>query len=828
MKLGSQLFAKSSLKNKAQILAPLIGLTVMTFIAYLPSLSIGFISDDFSQYAYFYQKLHGESASLLANLTGPWMQDVIQDMHWRPLMLIPHLYDCMLWNFSAIGYHLTNILLHCACVVLTYLVAKTLQTSFKLARGLVLPTTAAALFAIFPTLTEAVSWISGRVDPCFTCTYLLAFLFFLHAQNSPSQRLYMISLLFTACAFLTKENSITLPFLMVWFLVCKNFSGKSVLKITLKALHETRTYWALAIFYLAARTLALGTFVGGYLDSADTASSNQWIANLLNPLVVSQLFVPVANDIANESLLRTICSGLLTASIALGFGNLVFNKFAQNLVRIQVFAFGWTILSFSIVAKVWSFGSVISGGRHTYLLSIPLCIWLACALLAKNEPGSETENSFAKRSLRNAAAVVALTYLATFFYLCTQHQALWQVASNQTKIFKQSVIEQADLHRGCQRLSLLDPPVVCGDINLFCRFNVLRDCFKKPFVLADLSEKIETPRPYLAPSDLLRKTALRATLAESPEIVALAWHRQFNIFEKKGTSEPDTAQAVKNLSIEAELTPLSITPDGTKCFTLRQSNDVSPPENAFDTIEITASCDATDGDTALNDNDFVEVHWSDDKISPDESSKLLAVEDSDGTLRYFNLKSSMKPATGLRIKLAHDGETHKYLFHISEFSTWLLKEDGKRPKIKLVTHSANSNIQVTGVRLNSLAKHIPKLSTDQNDYRRNLDGTLSHSYHNCPLQFSYDARLIEGAKTVQLTVSAPNQLSEPSRTSYRQKILNRNPCLKVQSRTAYGKFNVDKAQLPISANYEVTVSALDSNGNMIGYRSEPLILRFNR
>lgn len=833
MKLGIPLFAKSSAKNKALNAAPAIALAVLTLIAYLPSLSVGFLSDDFSQYAYFYQHIQGDFWSLLSNINGAWMKDIIQDLHWRPMMLAPHLFDCFLWHFNAAGYHLTNILLHCICVVSTYFIAKQLQNEFRLAPTQLLPLAAATTFALFPSLTEAVSWISGRVDPCYAATYLLSFLCFLHAERMHSKRLYAVSILFAAATLLTKENAITLPFLITWFLLCKNFTQQNIVQLVGKAIYQARMYWLTAFAYLALRTLALGTFVGGYLRNSDSESANAWLTNLLNPLAISQLFVPVANYAANEELLKSVCLGLAISAVITGFCKLVLNNFSKNLLRIQVFACGWAILSFAIVAKVWSFASVVSGGRHTYLVSAALCLWFASALFAEeNEAQTDYlfQNRFKKntwRILRAASVFIATAYAGVFFVLCNQHQALWQKAGLQTTIFRQALIDAASSKPESQRIALLNPPVTCGDIDTFCRFNALRDSFRLPFQEGDLYSKIETPRLYLSPSDLLRKSALDETLSMSPSIMPLIWDPEKSQFY-------DCARKLKNLSEsedapkQAALLPINITPYGFQYFALSPINAVSLSKNGLDAIEITADYDATANDTKQAGKAYIEVAWNDDTKLPHDSSKLLATNDTDGIQRYYSLTASMAPATGVRKNLIADRETHTYLFHLSEFSTWLLKKNPSVNQIRVVTHSQSGNIRISNVRLINLESEIPKLSANTNKFRRNFDGTLSHSYHNCPLQFSYDARSIAGTKSVILTVSAPNQLSEPSRTSYRQTKPPKETSVRVQSTTLNGEMSLNAAQLPISANYEITVAALNSNGDMIGYRSEPLILRFEK
>jgi Flp pilus assembly protein TadD len=88
----------------------------------------------------------------------------------RPLTNFSYAIDYALWSLAPFGYHLTNVLLHALDVALLFVFA---GCAFRDARArtgrpvdepqvLVAQTTAAALFAAHPLLTESVAYVSAR------------------------------------------------------------------------------------------------------------------------------------------------------------------------------------------------------------------------------------------------------------------------------------------------------------------------------------------------------------------------------------------------------------------------------------------------------------------------------------------------------------------------------------------------------------------------------------------------------------------------------------------------------------------------------------------
>lgn len=96
--------------------------------------------------------------------------DAVSSGYYRPLVTLSYALEQQLWDGAAAGFHLTNLLLHLVVVVLVYLLARRGGASPRAA------SLAAAVFGVFPRLSESVAWVSGRTDVMATGFVLAALL----------------------------------------------------------------------------------------------------------------------------------------------------------------------------------------------------------------------------------------------------------------------------------------------------------------------------------------------------------------------------------------------------------------------------------------------------------------------------------------------------------------------------------------------------------------------------------------------------------------------------------------------------------------------------
>ncbi|MDQ6626730.1 MAG: tetratricopeptide repeat protein, partial [Verrucomicrobiota bacterium] len=117
-------------------------------------------------------------------------------LHYRPVQNVSFAVDALVWNGSAYGFHLTNVLLHVASgIALSFLLSRLFRSSFSpstsratLDRASLVSFLVALLWIVHPVHSAAVDYISGRADSLaflFACS---AWLFYLRAGDLLSRR----------------------------------------------------------------------------------------------------------------------------------------------------------------------------------------------------------------------------------------------------------------------------------------------------------------------------------------------------------------------------------------------------------------------------------------------------------------------------------------------------------------------------------------------------------------------------------------------------------------------------------------------------------------
>ena len=173
-----------------------------------------------------------------ANLARLFKKDFITDLSrfdntgpfsgcvsYRPVTALTFFWDYALWKENPFGHNLTNVLLHALASGLVFILIGLLGSGSPVAL------LAALLFAAHPVQAEAVNVVGYRSDLLATVAYLFAFIFYIRfiRADSPRDRPALgLSYLFFFLAVFSKENAVTLPFVLFlcdyWFLNDRPFS----------------------------------------------------------------------------------------------------------------------------------------------------------------------------------------------------------------------------------------------------------------------------------------------------------------------------------------------------------------------------------------------------------------------------------------------------------------------------------------------------------------------------------------------------------------------------------------------------------------------------
>lgn len=217
----------SLLKGKAtfKLLATVFFITSITFLAYYPALSNGFLAWDTRMYVV-------DNPNIKA-LTWENLRWMIVDFHasnWHPLTWYSHALDYAWFGLDPRGHHLVSIIIHCLNTALLFVLVIAIisyRTSIKDALGfvpidkktLMAAGTAAILFGIHPQHVESVVWVAERKDVLCLLFVLLALLSYVvyNAVDATKIRvyLYLATLAFFILALLSKPMAVTLPVVLL-------------------------------------------------------------------------------------------------------------------------------------------------------------------------------------------------------------------------------------------------------------------------------------------------------------------------------------------------------------------------------------------------------------------------------------------------------------------------------------------------------------------------------------------------------------------------------------------------------------------------------------
>jgi hypothetical protein len=150
---------------------------VVTALAFLPTLACDFVFDDIplissNEWVHSWQglgrafKAHFLDVSAYAEARE--LRDVAVHRYYRPLVTVSYLVDWKVGGGRPWAFHLTNTVLHATTAALVTRAAS--RWTGSMALGIV----CALVFAIHPTRTECVTWISGRTDVMMTLFMLVA------------------------------------------------------------------------------------------------------------------------------------------------------------------------------------------------------------------------------------------------------------------------------------------------------------------------------------------------------------------------------------------------------------------------------------------------------------------------------------------------------------------------------------------------------------------------------------------------------------------------------------------------------------------------------
>jgi hypothetical protein len=183
-----------------------------TLAAFLNSLDGEFLMDDHSEIF---------DNPLMDSPWPPWhVMFIGHDLPSRPLPYLTFAIDHAFWGKRPFGYHLTNLFIHIVAALSLFFLTRTTLSSPRLRNTFgshadILAAAVAALWAVHPLNTQAVTYIYQRLESLAGMLCLLSLAAFAGAvARRWNTRWLAVSVLASAAAMLSKETAVVLPLLI--------------------------------------------------------------------------------------------------------------------------------------------------------------------------------------------------------------------------------------------------------------------------------------------------------------------------------------------------------------------------------------------------------------------------------------------------------------------------------------------------------------------------------------------------------------------------------------------------------------------------------------
>lgn len=201
----------------------LIGISILTILLYLPSMSGDFVFDD----------IHITDKQYLRGFTKYFDLATWFNFYGRPLAFLTIDINYFFSGLDTTWYHIVNLVVH---LLNTYLIFMILKSIFKdkLTKKSYFWFTIISLtllFAIHPLQTQAVSYVIQRMTSMMSFFYLLSFYFYLKWRTSGKKGIkksFFYMFVISIClvlSFLNKQNAVTFVFpVFFWELIYGRYS----------------------------------------------------------------------------------------------------------------------------------------------------------------------------------------------------------------------------------------------------------------------------------------------------------------------------------------------------------------------------------------------------------------------------------------------------------------------------------------------------------------------------------------------------------------------------------------------------------------------------
>lgn len=404
-------------KNKTDYslaIAAAIVVTI-TFVVFVPSLSLGFVNwdDPFNLLENETLKAfatHWDWASVKAIFTT----DVIGN--YNPLPIFTFAIEKYLFAPNPLEhpffFHVNNVWMHVVCTLFVFLIFT------ELGLGRIAAVIGALLFGIHPMRVESVAWITERKDVLYGMFFLASlYAYIRYARNDAAKtKWYAFALLLSVFSYFSKVQAVTLPLSMVAvdFYLNRNWKNPKTL------IAEKMPWWLLSLafgliniyFLKRNNSLSSSSHVVDYsfIDKLAVGAYSYaiYLLKWIYPYKMSPLY-PYSPELP---MMAYICLAIVPIAV-LAF---LIWSFRQNKKQLL---FGWAFFTFNVMflLQIVGAGQGFLADRFTYIAYIGLFFIMASFYewMVQQKPSSKL-----------AIQIGFGLYLALFAFLTSRQQKIWE------------------------------------------------------------------------------------------------------------------------------------------------------------------------------------------------------------------------------------------------------------------------------------------------------------------------------------------------------------------------------------------------------------------
>ena len=361
--------------SRAQLTAIQLLITIcLAFLVYSNALDNDFVYDDVDQV------VNNFAIRDVSNFPRIFAEDVWsltgegRSNYYRPVMHSVYMLSHAVFGLDPWGFHLVNIILHCAAAVLVFLIIRMLLERAEFSSPDLSALLATILFVTHPIHTEAVTWIAGLPEVSFSLFFLLSLYLYMRATpegHVSSGRVYVLSLVSFLLSTLSKETAFALIPVLAAYDYCfvrRPFRPDRVARMY-------GPFLAVGGFYLVVRTVVLSSFAP-LQRHADLGAYEYFInvfplfagylGKLLAPMDLNAFYVfhPISSVGA--------VAGVASLLVALGFAVALY--VSMRSVRIVFLGLVMIAIPLLPVLYIPALGENTFAERYLYLPSIGFAI----------------------------------------------------------------------------------------------------------------------------------------------------------------------------------------------------------------------------------------------------------------------------------------------------------------------------------------------------------------------------------------------------------------------------------------------------------------------